>query len=342
MRHFSAVLSLLFLVPVAVPAVDQSDSTILREIAVGSCHRAGPKSEAAFSVIARTKPDAFLFIGDNIYGDTRDMKLLRDKYAALDAVASWKQLRQSTRVLATWDDHDYGENDAGAEFPVKVESATIFKDFFSVPADHPMRRREGVYHSAVFGPEGKRVQIILLDTRYFRSPLRQEMIDGHKTYVPDPDPAKTVLGEVQWKWLDQQLAEPAEVRVIASSIQILPEEHRFEKWANLPAERAKLLGKLAAVQGRCVLLSGDRHLAEISRQAVAGVELVEMTTSGMTHAGGGRGPGGRPEANRHRVGPLITEQNWGNISIDWKEMAAPGLRLEIRNGEGKSVGTHAW
>ena len=342
MRFLPAVLCLL-LTPSASPAGDQFDNTILREIAVGSCHRTGPKSESAFATILRAKPDAFLFLGDNIYGDTRDMKVLREKYAALDAVPTWKQLRESTRVFAIWDDHDYGENDAGAEFPKRAESADIFRDFFSIPGDHPMRGREGVYHSATFGPEGKRVQIILLDTRYFRSILRQEKVDGRKAYVPDIYlKEKTMLGKEQWWWLDRELAEPAEVRIIGSSIQILPEEHRFEKWANLPMEREKLLGKLAAAKGRLVLLSGDRHFAEISRQVVQGTELVEMTTSGLTHAGGGRGPGGVSETNRHRVGEAFSSQNWGTVSIEWKDNSPPGLKLEIRDMEGKAAATHSW
>lgn len=343
MRFLPFALCLLHCTPVASFAGDQFDNAILREIAVGSCHRTGPKSEAAFATILRAKPDAFIFLGDNIYGDTRDMTVLREKYAALAAVPSWKQLRESTRVLAMWDDHDYGENDAGAEFPMRAESAEIFKDFFSIPGDHPMRGREGVYHSATFGPEGKRVQIILLDTRYFRSILRQEKVDGRKAYVPDIYlKEKTMLGKEQWWWLERELAEPADVRIIGSSIQILPEEHRFEKWANLPMEREKLLGKLAAAKGRLVLLSGDRHFAEISRQTVQGVELVEMTSSGLTHAGGGRAAGGVAETNRHRVGEAFSSQNWGTVSIEWKENAPPGLKVEIRDMEGKAVATRSW
>lgn len=342
MRFFPLALCLATSLPAVSSAADQIDPAVLRRIAVGSCHRTGPNSEAAFAAILGSKPDAFLFLGDNIYGDTRDMKVLREKYAALEAVASWKTLRGSTRVLATWDDHDYGENDAGAEYPMRAESAAIFKDVFAFPAAHPVRAREGVYHGATFGPEGKRVQILLLDTRSFRSPLRQERIDGRKTYIPDPDPEKTLLGQAQWKWLDEQLAEAAEVRIICSSIQVLSEEHRFEKWANLPAERSRLLDKLATAKGRLVLLSGDRHLAELARLRHGGTDLVEMTTSGMTHAGGGRGPGGVAEPNRHRVGDLVSALNWGTLELGWKENGPPDLRLEIRDPDGRSLGHLAW
>lgn len=342
MRSFPLAHAVFLLAAGSLLAADHSDPAILREIAVASCHRTGPKSEAAFAAVAQAKPDAFLFIGDNIYGDTRDMNLLKEKYAALDAVGSWKQLRGSTHVLPIWDDHDYGENDAGMEYPMRAESAAIFKDFYAIPGNHPMRQREGVYHSMSFGPEGNRVQIILLDTRYFRSPLKEEKIGGRKAYVADADPTKTALGDAQWKWLDQQLAEPADVRVIGSSIQILPEEHRFEKWANFPAERGKLLAKLAAAKGRLVMLSGDRHFAEFSRQTVGGVDLVEMTTSGFTHSGGGRAAGGVAEPNRHRIGNPVFSQNWGNISIEWKENAPPGLKIEVRDIDSKVTATHSW
>lgn len=342
MRSSLLAFALLALPSASAPAADVSDPMVLRQVAIGSCHRTGPKSEAAFAAIAASKPDAFLFLGDNIYGDTRDMKVMREKYDAFAAVASWKQLRQSTRVLATWDDHDYGENDAGAEFPQRAESAALFKEVFAFPPPHPIHTREGVYHSATFGPEGRRVQILLLDTRSFRSPLRQERIDGRKTYLPDPDPAKSLLGPAQWKWLEEQLAEPAEVRVIGSSIQILPEEHRFEKWANLPAERTRLLDKLATTKGRLVLLSGDRHLGEFSRLSHRGIGLVEMTTSGMTHAGGGRGPGGVAEPNRHRVGDLVSDLNWGTLAFEWKDQAPPALRLDLRDPAGRSLGHCQW
>jgi hypothetical protein len=46
------------------------------------------------------------------------------------------------RHLATWDDHDYGLNDAGTEYPHKKVSQEMFLDFFGVPPDSPRRRPE--------------------------------------------------------------------------------------------------------------------------------------------------------------------------------------------------------
>ncbi len=58
---------------------------------------------------------------------------------------------------------------------------------------------------------GMRVQVILLDMRWFRSPLKitdQRGAPGKERYLPDPDPTKTMLGETQWAWLADELRKP--------------------------------------------------------------------------------------------------------------------------------------
>src|SRR5262249_8359183 len=177
----------------------------------------------------------------------------------LAAVPGWQKLKQTCPVYATWDDHDYGENDAGAEYPRKVESQKLFLDFFGEPADSPRRKREGVYDARVFGPADQRVQVILLDTRYFRGPLKKKAksAPSEGPYVPNTDKTSTMLGEAQWKWLEEQLRVPARVRLLVSSIQVVAEDHGHEKWANLPHERERLFKLLKDTRAAgVVLLSG--------------------------------------------------------------------------------------
>src|SRR5688572_9172827 len=203
-------------------ATPQSDRAISR-VAFGSC--AGEQlPQPIWERVVAAKPDLFLFIGDNIYGDTEDMDVLSAKYAKLGAQPGYRKLLETCPVLATWDDHDYGVNDGGVEYPKKRESQQVFLDFFGVPKESPRRNREGVYYSELSGPPGKRLQVILLDTRYFRSPLvrRPPGQAGTGPYIANNDPSSTVLGEAQWKWLEEQLRIPAEVRIIASSIQVVP------------------------------------------------------------------------------------------------------------------------
>ena len=142
----------------------------LTRIGFGSCANEG-KSQPIWDAILARHSDLFIFLGDNIYGDTRDMAVLSAKYAQFAAQPGFAKLRATTPVVAIWDDHDFGENDAGGDYPMKEDTRRMFLDFWDEPAGSPRRDRDGVYASYVFGPPGKRVQVILPDLRYNRTPL---------------------------------------------------------------------------------------------------------------------------------------------------------------------------
>lgn len=308
----------------------------LRRIVFGSC--AGQdQPQPIWEPIVAVRPDLFLFLGDNIYGDTEDMDVLRAKYARLAAQPGYQKLRQACPLLATWDDHDYGVNDGGAAYAKRQESQQVFLDFFGEPKDSPRRKQEGVYAAKVFGPAGKQVQVILLDTRYHRSPLRRRDPPDKALgpYVPSDDAASTMLGAVQWRWLEEQLRAPAQIRIIASSIQVVPEDHGWEKWRNLPRERDKLFGLIRDTKaGGVVFVSGDRHLAELSMMnGGVGYPLYDLTSSALNRSA----KSWRPyEANRHRVGTMNWGDNFGVIEVDW-ERPDPLLRLQLRDVEGDIV-----
>jgi len=300
--------------------------TTLKRVAFGSCFRPAVNPEI-FDVIRAQEPNVFLFLGDNVYADTEDMTKMRADYDRLRSGEAYQRLGAEIPVLATWDDHDYGLNDAGVEFPAKDGAKVEFLRAFEIPETHPMRKRGGVYHSALFGPEKQRVQILLLDTRWFRSPLKVEGTGRSKSYVPEQDPAATVLGEEQWSWLEAQLKEPAALRIIGSSIQVLSEEHRFEKWANFPRERERLL-KLLADSGPVVLLSGDRHMGEIAKLG----NVVDITSSGLTNAGSGN----LNEKNQHRIGSAVGKRNFGLLTIDWSD-TKPAVLGQILGEDGSEL-----
>lgn len=316
------------------PAVAQE---MIDVVAFGSCAKQN-RPQPVWAHVLGHEPDLFLLIGDNVYADTEDEAKMRAAYAKLGAQPGFAKLRQAVPVLATWDDHDYGENDAGAEYPARAMSRRVFCDFFGIPEDDPRRKREGVYHAQTIGPEGRRVQIILLDTRYHRSPLKRGVQNGRKAWVPDDDPAKTMLGAAQWQWLEAKLRQPAEVRIIASSIQVVAEQHRFEKWANLPHERRRLFDLIerTGAQG-VVFISGDRHLAECSVDHEAGpYPMVDLTSSGLNE----KGDRVIDEPNRHRVGgPAVRTTNFGLIRIDWNT-PSPTITLEARDGNDRVRVSH--
>lgn len=310
--------------------------TTLKTVAFGSCLRQW-RPQPVWDSIQAAQPGLFIALGDNVYADTLDDPVfLARQYARLGDDPGYRRLSRSVPVLATWDDHDYGANDAGREYPLRETSKALFLSFYDVPHGDPVWDRPGIYRSAAFGPESRRVQVILLDTRSFRGPLTRGRAPGCTKghYVPGRDDTVPLLGEAQWRWLEHQLTQPARLRLIVSSIQVLPVDHCWEKWANLPHERARLLRLIADTRAQgVVFLSGDRHLAEISRldPGPAGYPLYEITSSGLNSSGAGKG-----ETNRFRITDKnFRRDNFGVIAIHWGD--DPELALEVRDVRGRTV-----
>lgn len=281
-----------------------------------------------FQTMLAEEPQLTVLLGDNIYADTSDMSVMQAKYDALAANPDFAALRAASPILATWDDHDYGPNDGGADFAKRAEAQQVFLDFWGDAADSPRRQRPGIYDAHVFGPPGKRVQVILLDTRYFRSPLTKGERRLGGPYFPDTDPKKTMLGEAQWRWLEQQLRTPAEVRIIASSIQCVAEAAGQETWSNFPAESARLFRLIRKTgAGGVVIISGDRHWAELSvAPDEASYPVYDLTSSSFNQVH----PRGTPTKNLFRaIDKTYHRENFGVIAIDW-DQADPELTLEIR------------
>src|SRR5215475_13058805 len=183
----------------------------LARIAFGSCADQA-KPQPIWDSILAYHPDLFIFAGDNVYGDfnSADADNLRRAYELAGTIPGYVKLRQTVDHLAVWDDHDYGINDGGGDFPHKTVSKQLFLDFWKVPPDDIRRTRDGIYDAHVIGPPGMRVQVILLDLRWFRSPLKpsdQRGAPGKERYIPDPDATKTMLGTTQWDWLADRLQE---------------------------------------------------------------------------------------------------------------------------------------
>lgn len=332
------LLPLLALIAFALPAASGQDP--IADIVFGSCLKAvdHPMLERTLTL----PMDLFLFMGDNIYADTQDMAVMRAKYDALKASRFFRELRRRVPVLATWDDHDFGANDVGADYPKRRESQAEFLRWLDEPADSSRRQRDGVYDARIFGPAGRRVQVILLDTRFFRGPLRRAS-KGDTTlvggpYRPNPDPTVPMLGDAQWRWLREQLTQPAELRLIVSSIQFASEFSGAEAWANLPHEKQRMLDLLRETRAAGVLfLSGDRHWCELSRMdGPTGYPLFDLTASALTE----KHPRGTPSENKYRALPkTYHDVNVGHLHIDWSA-ADPRVTWRIVDVAGRTQIEH--
>lgn len=320
------------------------------KIAFGSCAKQW-ETQPIWQAVAATAPDLFLFLGDNIYGDWHGDKpfaptaeSLNADYRQLAEIPEFAAARRQIPFMATWDNHDYGKHDGGAEFELKEMTRQVFLDFFDEPRDSPRRQRDGIYYANIFGREGRRVQVIMLDNRWSRGTLvpdrrfkeeREALsIFGSMGHTPNGDQSATLLGDAQWQWLEKQLRKPAEVRLIASGTQIVPDQKGMQEWGNFPLERKRLFDLIeqTGAQG-VILLSGNVHFAEVSKTDEGPYPLYDFTSSGMTHVSEIY-----PRANnRYRVAGPFVEHNFGLIEIDWEAMPGPVTYFKAIGADG-SIG----
>ena len=229
-------------------------------IAFGSCNNAYAPNEL-WDDIFLAQPEAWIWGGDIVYADSDDFETIEKHYRRQLENQEYRRLTESTKILATWDDHDYGMNDGGVAFSAKAKSQEAFLNFLKVGQSDSRRIQEGVYYSEQIQTEGHTVEVILLDTRYFRSDLTKGT-EGRR-YDPNYDEAATMLGDTQWDWLSHRLTtSTADLILLVSSIQFLSSEHGYEKWQNLPHERERLISLLNQVDQPVMVLSGDRHISE--------------------------------------------------------------------------------
>jgi len=325
--YLHRALPLLFILAFACKApLTQTQEKPLDTIAFGSCNRQN-LPQVIWPAINQNNPDVWVWLGDNIYGDSQEMSVLKQKYDMVLQEPGYNQLKANAKIIGTWDDHDYGLNDGGKEFKQREQSQQLFWDFIGEPANSPRRQQQGVYSSHTYGPEGKQVKVILLDSRYHRDSLARI----NKVYQVNQ--TGDMLGEEQWKWLENELRNSkAQINIIGNGIQVLPEEQIFEKWANFPASRKRLLDLLAATKTPgVILISGDRHIAEISKTEIAGLNypLYEVTSSGMTHVYSGNSV----EPNKYRVGELINKLNFGVFRFTWGDKVTVDMLIKGTENE---------
>jgi alkaline phosphatase D len=283
-------------------------------------HRKGAELGACVSrlrdsVLGRARP-AWM-VRDNTHftpaRPERIERLYRAQLADAGYAAFLKDLRRGdefadpSRIIGTWDDHDFGIDDGDRTYAFKAEARLAFARFIAASGrggdaaawaatsgigSTVGEEGEGVYRAVLIGAPPRQVMVVLLDLRYFKAPWAAGS-------------GGTMLGERQERWLQRTLrASKAQVHLIVSSLQVLATQRNFnaqaENWERFPRAREALLSTLlASGVGAPLILSGDVHFAEIARVACVGHQaglprpaaqrdLYEVTSSGMTHAWGGR------------------------------------------------------
>ena len=320
-----------------------------------------------WKIIEQSKPDLFLFAGDTVTlsSDGRtETKLLAPQFKKLNMVAEFRSLREKIPFLTVWNNSDFGMNYSGGDNPDKELRRTEFIKYWSYLQTALPQGQKALYHAKIFGPKKQKVQIIMLDTRWDRSPLKKnpedhlamptsipsptpqnsteklmpleksgssaavdattkpaelvpEIVSYPQPFLSDDDKSKHFLTEEQWTWLENELKKPSELKFLVSSIQVIPNDHHFEKWGNFPAERERLFRLLIKTKAKnLILLSGDRHLGAIAKLEVKKLgPIFEMTSSGLN----GNFEKNKVLADMTYLKDAYAKPNFGLVKINWEK-----------------------
>ena len=316
---------------------------LIDRILVASCNDEELESPT-LAQLATEEADLFLMIGDNVYGDSDgrayannepELDELRESFADLAARPEFQAARAKFPMMVAWDDHDYGANDAGGDFPFKEYAERIHETFWGIE-DEDVGERPGTYYARSFGPDGQRVQVIMLDTRFFRgalTPTDSYGTKGKERYMPAPDSAEQeMLGDAQWAWLEDQLEQPADIRFVVSSIQVMPTVHGWEAWSTLPKERQRLFDLVGETGANgVVFLTGDRHTGFVYEEpGVLPYEAHELTASSLNLSFSEESE----EMDARQVGAGFAPENYGVVEIDWTGQT---VSLMLKNRQGEAV-----
>ena len=263
----------------------------------------------------------FIFLGDNVYGDTPSGSLRKMKSAYDKQKKVLPDFLDDISIFSIWDDHDFGINDGGADYRFKRQAQELYIDFWEIPKEDDRSNRDGIYFSKNEIFFDKKFKFIFLDTRFFRSKLK-----GKKSnYVENIEPDATILGDDQWMWLENELKNDFDFLFIFSSIQIIATDHRFEKWSNFPNERVKLFELLEQFSNKTMFFSGDRHRAGIYRKN----GIIEVTSSSMNKPGSFFN-----ETDNYLIGKTYPQENYSVL-----EIFENTIKINIKDVNGNNLDT---
>eukprot|EP01083_Nonionella_stella_P121064 363527_1 len=281
-------------------------------ILFGSCSRSYLPQPLWPSIVSRN-PDVWIWTGDIVYHDRPNANrvgtllallvpqlVYHDRFRWIFGATEprnydynfqqqldhpgYKQLltNNTTKIIGTWDDHDYGQDDGDYTNPNKYEAKEALLSFLSVPNDDPIRSRSGMYsfHSHTFGTIT--IDIYLLDVRWF------------------VDVSNNILfGDEQWTWFHHKIQERtalnrSNISVFVSGVQMLPFYRGYwtEAWsAKSNRDRTKFIETVLSLRvSNPVFVSGDVHWGEQMRYNCYNPRtneyksLFETTSSGLTHS----------------------------------------------------------
>lgn len=279
--------------------------------------------------VSAKNPDVVVFTGNSVSAVRYDEKPLGAQYKKLDQIEGYRQLRGKAPFMAVWDGLDFGLRHGDSGFEGKYESREAFLNYWNyIPKLQP-KSAKGVEHSVILGAPGQRVQIIMLDTRFYATPWLDTGVDGE--FKKNWNRSDSLLGTGQWSWLESELRKDAEYRVIVSPLQMAANTGGQERWGLFPLDRQKFFDTLRATNAKkVVIVSGNRGFGSMGKvDLLEGYgPLYDMTVGPMN------GETGKREKDFHYVGGALEAFNFGLLEWDWKNKT---VHMKLVDESGKTA-----
>jgi len=273
-------------------------------IAFGSCfHRWGLGNRKQANLIRSRNPAVMLLLGDIAVQDREiNLGMHRADYLMRDLFPGWQDLVATVPVYATWDDHDYYNDDRagfreGFSERDKMEICDVFRQAWNNPSYGFGDERGGVFLRTRVGP----CDIIMVDNRYFRSGKEGSF-----------------LGDEQMEWLKKQLLECKGPFIIISCGTMWSDyvQNGKDSWGKYDPEGREDIFNLIEENGigGVILISGDRHGARGFRiPRSSGFEFYEFEVASL---GGRKGPPVRNCDWTTQLFGISDRYAFGEFSID--------------------------
>ncbi|HEX2099515.1 MAG TPA: alkaline phosphatase D family protein [Candidatus Synoicihabitans sp.] len=236
-------------------------------------------STEIFQHMARSGADFMIWGGDNVYlreADYSSRSGIWYRYSHDRAHPDLQPLLAAMHHYATWDDHDYGPDNANWTFEFKDVSLAAFQAYWANPS-WGSPEQPGVFGKFVWGDAA----FFLMDDRYYRD---ESTLD--QNHVPQ----KFVWGARQLEWLKQSLLHSQDQKhsafkfIVTGGQVIQTAETPSETHELYRREREELITFIAAnrITG-VVFLTGDVHHSALYRRKIGETQHVyELTSSPLT------------------------------------------------------------
>lgn len=239
----------------AITTTPVPDTATKMTIAFGAdFHKTGLWNRSLLDRIRTRQDIAILLLGDSAVDD-RDNRvgLHRCDYLLRDLSPAWRELAATMPVYATWDDHDYFNNDKSGVPPRFSEEdraavRKVWTQSWNNPAYGFDDRRLGIFFHTRLGP----CDLIMLDTRSRRT---------------KPGREDCYLGAEQMRWLEKELDACTSPFILLTSGTMWSDyvsagKDSWGVWD--PPTRERIFSLIEAKRiGGMLLLSGDRHGARV-------------------------------------------------------------------------------